>query len=146
MKVFLDANVFFAAAGSPTGGSAFVLELAKQKKIRVVTVAYALVEAERNIQQKLGEKALDRYHQNLLEVGPEVQNIDNVPMNVAKTLEQLLPLKDVPILLGAMLSDASFLLTLDRKDFLDNKKLEESKLSFKIVTPGDFLQKYLENK
>ena len=146
MKVFLDANVFFAAAGSPTGGSAFVLELAKQKKIRVVTVAYALVEAERNIQQKLGEKALDRYHQNLLEVGPEVQNIDNVPMNVAKTLEQLLPLKDVPILLGAMLSDASFLLTLDRKDFLDNKKLEGSKLSFKIVTTGDFLQKYLENR
>ncbi len=29
--IFLDANVFFAAAGSPTGGSGFILELAKRK-------------------------------------------------------------------------------------------------------------------
>jgi len=33
VKVFLDANIFFAAAGSPTGGSAFVLELAGQKNL-----------------------------------------------------------------------------------------------------------------
>ena len=57
VKVFLDANVFFAAAGSPTGGSAFVLELAKHKKIQATTVGHALVEAERNIQKKLGEEA-----------------------------------------------------------------------------------------
>lgn len=142
----MDANIFFAAAGSPTGGSAFVLELAKRKKIQVVTVSYALVEAERNIEKKLNTKALDRHHQNLLEVKPEIQYIDNVPTGVVTALEQFLPRKDVPILLGAMLSDANFLLTLDRRDFLENRKLKESELSFQIVTPGDFLQKYLENK
>lgn len=146
MKVFLDANIFFAAAGSPTGGSAFVLELARQKKIRAATVLYALVEAERNIQKKLDTKALERYHQNLLEVKPEIQNIAGVPIEVAVALEHLLVRKDVPILLGAMLSKSEFLITLDHKDFLDNKKLKDADLSFQIVTPGDFLHEYLENR
>ncbi len=144
MKVFLDANVFFAAAGSPTGGSAFVLELAKKKKIRAISGAHALAEAERNLKKKLDEKALDRHYQNLLEAKPIIQDIDRVPLGVATALEQLLPRKDVPILLGAMLSDANFLITLDRKDFLDNKRLKEDELSFLIITPGVFLQKYLE--
>ena len=145
MKVFLDANVFFAAAGSPTGGSAFVLELAKRERIQIITVLYALVEAERNIQAKLGEKALDRHYQNLLEGKRKVQNIDNVSMKTATELETLLIRKDVPILLGAILSNADFLVTLDRKDFIDNKKLKEADLSFQIVIPGDFLKYYIKN-
>jgi len=143
VKVFLDANVFFAAAGSPTGGSAFVLELAKHKKIQATTVGHALVEAERNIQKKLGGEAVGRHYENLLAVKPEIQSIDNVSIGIATALEQLLVRKDVPILLGAMLSKSDFLITLDRKDFIDNKKLQEAELSFQIVTPGDFLQKYI---
>ena len=145
MKVFLDANIFFAAAGSPKGGSAFVLDLAKQKKVQAATVAHALVEAERNIQKKLGKKVLDRHYENLLEAKPSIQNIDNVPMGMATALEKLLVKKDVPILLGAMISRSDFLVTLDRKDFLDNKKLKDADLSFQMVTPGDFLQAYLKN-
>ena len=145
MKVFLDANVFFAAAGSPTGGSAFVLELAKRERIQIITVLYALVEAERNIQAKLGEKALDRHYQNLLEGKRKVQNIDNVSMKTATELETLLIRKDVPILLGAILSNVDFLVTLDRKDFIDNKKLKEADLSFHMVTPGDFLRQYIKD-
>ena len=145
VKVFLDANVFFAAAGSPTGGSAFVLELAKHKKIYVVTVAHALVEAERNIQKKLDREAVDRHYQNLLDIGVEIQNIDNVPSGITTALEKLLIRKDIPILLGAILSKSEFFITLDRKDFIDNKRLQEAELSFQIVTPGDFLQKWIRD-
>ncbi len=60
MKVFLDANIFFAAARSPKGGSGFILELAKIGKIEVITVSQALLEAERNIAKKLGTNYLDR--------------------------------------------------------------------------------------
>ena len=49
--VFLDANIFFAAVRSPHGGSYFVIELAKRKYLQIVTVAYALAEAERNIKK-----------------------------------------------------------------------------------------------
>lgn len=143
MQVFLDANVFFAAAGSPSGGSAFVLELAKQDKFKVVTTTHALLEAERNIENKLGKSCILRHYQNLLDVRPIVQPIDPAVLKRISQLEKLLPLKDAPILLGAILSNADFLLTLDRKDFIDNEKLKEIEFSFKIMTPGEFLKRYI---
>lgn len=143
MKVFLDANVFFAAAGSLTGGSAFVLELAKKKKFSIVTVTHALLESEKNIQNKLGDEALLRHYQNVSEAKPEIQPIEATPLKIIAELEKFVPLKDVPILLGAILSNCYCLLTLDKKDFLDNEKLKALKLSFEILAPGDFLRKYL---
>ncbi len=53
-RIFLDANVFFAAAGSPKGGSGFVLELAKKRKLEIITVNQAFLGAEQNILKKLG--------------------------------------------------------------------------------------------
>ena len=63
-KVFIDANIFFAASYSKNGGSALILELAKKKKIKIITVSYALAEAEKNIELKLGQKYLSIHHQN----------------------------------------------------------------------------------
>lgn len=146
MRIFLDASVFFAAAGSPTGGSAFVLELAKQKRIEAITIVYALVEAERNIKKKLGSKALDHHRENVLEIDPKIQNIENVSIGIATAFEQLLPRKDVPILLGAILSKTEFLITLDKRDFLQNKKLIEAGFSFTIAAPGEFLRQYIRDK
>ena len=37
-RVFLDANVFFSGVRSAEGGSYFILELAKKKKIEACTV------------------------------------------------------------------------------------------------------------
>lgn len=146
MRVFLDANVFFAAAGSLTGGSAFVLELAKKKKFSIVTVTHALLESEKNIKTKLGDEAVFRHYQNVSEAKPEIQPIESTPLKIIAELERFIPLKDVPILLGAIMSGSKFLLTLDKKDFLENKKLKDLHLSFEISTPGGFLKKYLEGK
>lgn len=146
MKVFLDANIFFAAAGSLKGGSAFVLELAKKKKFSIVTVTHALLESEKNIKNKLGDEALLRHYQNVSEAKPDIQAVGSTPLKVIAELEKFVPLKDVPILLGAILSGSEFLLTLDKKDFLENKKLKSLHLSFEISTPGTFLRKYLEGK
>lgn len=143
MRVFLDANIFFAAAGSPKGGSAFVLELAKKKEIKAVTVMHALLEAERNIQNKLKKPAIMQYYQDLLEVKPNIQPLPALSDRDMESLEGLLPRKDVPILLGAILSKSQFLITLDRKDFLANKNLEEVEFSFGIVNPGEFLNQYI---
>lgn len=63
MKIFLDANVFFAEATSPKGGSGFILELAKKKKLEVITVNQALLEAEQNIGKKLGPRYLNHHYQ-----------------------------------------------------------------------------------
>ena len=133
MKVFLDANVFFAAARSPKGGSSFVLELAKKKKLEIVTVNHALLEAEQNILKKLGLPYLNRHYQNVLEIKPKIQSIKFVTLGEIAKFKKVIPKKDIPILLGAILSKSQFLVTLDRKHFLGNEKLKRIKLPFKIL-------------
>lgn len=146
MRLFLDANIFFAAAGSPKGGSAFVLELAKRTKLQLVTVSYALIEAERNIKKKLDSEALVRHYQNLLDADLNIQGVERVSTDTIAQFEKIIIQKDIPILLGAISADVDFLVTLDKKDFLENKKLASMNLPFEILTPGEFLKRYLEDK
>jgi len=121
-NVFLDANIFFAAVRSPTGGSYFVVELAKQKQIRVVTVAHALAEAERNIAEKLGDDKLTLHYENLLAIRPAIQSLASYPLGLERKLAVAVPEKDIPIVLGALLSSADVLITLDRKHLLENQR------------------------
>lgn len=144
MKLFLDANVFFASAGSSQGGSACIINGAIIKKWTIVTVAHALHEAERNINLKLNRDALARHYKSLLESTPEIQPIDLLNLQQLSELGKFVPLKDVPILAGAILSKAGYLITLDRKDFIDNKNLKSLNLDFSILTPGDFLKNYVK--
>jgi len=146
VRLFLDANIFFAAAGSPKGGSAFVLELAKRTKLQLVTVSYALIEAERNIKKKLDSEALVRHYQNLLDADLNIQGVERVSTDTIAQFEKIIIQKDIPILLGAISADVDFLVTLDKKDFLENKKLASMNLPFEILTPGEFLKRYLEDK
>jgi len=93
MKVFLDANIFFAATRSPQGGSGFVLELAKKNKIQVVTSTYALLEAERNIKNKLSAFYILQHYQNLLEIKPKIQSIESVSLGEISLFENFLPVQ-----------------------------------------------------
>ena len=140
MKVFLDANIFFAAAKSSNGGSALILKLAKKNKIKIVTVNYALLEAERNIKNKLSQRFLFLHYQNILDANPEIQSLDFVTIKDIASFQNILTLKDIPILLGALLSGAEALITLDKKDFLNNQKLRDLNLPFKISNPENFFK------
>ena len=142
IKVFLDANVFFAGAGSPQGGSGFILELAKKNQIEIITVRHALHEAERNIQKKLGASYLLRHYQNLLGLKLSIQPLPLLTARETKRFRDIIPAKDTPILLGAISSPANVLITLDRKHFLKNEKLNKLKVSFEIMNPGEFLNRY----
>lgn len=141
--VFLDANVFFAAVASNTGGSYFILELAKKGFIEVITVAHALSEAEKNTAKKLGDAALSRHYENLLAIQPRIQSLAGVLEEIERKFSSVVPEKDMPIVLGALLSGAKFLITLDRKHMLDNTKLQALHPPFSMLTPGDFIQNYI---
>lgn len=141
-RIFLDANVFFAAVASRSGGSYFIIELAKKGLLNVITVAHALAEAERNIERKLGEQALCVHYDNLIAIQPTVQSLEDIPSALEQKLSVVVPEKDVPILAGAMLSGADALITLDRKHLLKNEKITSLRIQFLILTPGDFIQKY----
>ena len=143
MRVFLDANIFFAATRSPKGGSGFILELAKKRRFQIITIAYALLEAEKNIKNKLGIFYLLHHYQNLLEINPKIQSIESASLREIAIFEKLLPTKDIPILIGAIANNSQFLITLDKKHFLNNENLKRAKFSFEIINPGEFLTKYI---
>ncbi len=52
-RVFIDASVFIAAAGSASGGSALVLDLCQGRRYAAVCSQRVLLEAQTNIREKL---------------------------------------------------------------------------------------------
>ena len=144
IPVFFDANVFFSAVRSRIGGSYFVIELAKQKHLQVVTVSHALAEAERNIVQKIGDKALQCHYDNLMAIQPQIQSLASVPLVLEYHLSACMAEKDIPIVLGALLSKTSIILTLDQRHLLRNIKLMALHPSLSIMTPGAFLEMYFK--
>lgn len=143
--LFVDANVFFAAAYSTTGGSYFLLELAKQKRFRIITVAHVLQEAEANIQNKIGIQALQRHYENLLLIEPKLQPLESLPLEFEKQLHQYIPQKDIPILAGAIMSGARVIVTLDKKHFLDNQQFVVDSDGWTIRTADGSISAHYEH-
>jgi len=59
--LFFDASCLIAAAGSPSGGSGFLLSLCARGYLKATISQPVLLEAQRNIQKKLGDNALKRF-------------------------------------------------------------------------------------
>lgn len=142
MNVFVDANVFFAAARSPHGGSGFILRLAKAGAINVITTEFVLMEAERNIRQSCGQWELFAHYQNVLNGNYIIQQPLELLSSDANMAARYLPHKDVPILVSAIRAHADALLTLDRRHFTRNEALLRLQLPIEIIEPSDFLKKY----
>ncbi|MBI3596535.1 MAG: putative toxin-antitoxin system toxin component, PIN family [Nitrospirae bacterium] len=142
-RLFLDASVWIAAAGSTTGGSAATLELCRRNKTRAVASRFVLLEAERNIRKKLGREALLRFYREIASL--EIKVIETPTSREIAAQNRTIDSKDAHVLAAAVKSHAEFLLTLDRKDFMTSKVLHAG-LPFQIMTPGDFLRFWLEKQ
>lgn len=142
MKVFVDANVFFTAIYNPDGGSGFILNLYKKKEpFELITVTHAISEASKNILLKLGDTKLDKFYKFIVSARPQIKSLMLLPSEVDYYLK-FVPLKDVPILAGADKFQVDFLLTLDRKHFLNKKEILERHFPFKVVNPHEFLKEF----
>jgi uncharacterized protein len=103
-RVFLDANVLFSAAYKD---GARLTALWQMDGARLLTSAYALMEARLNLAEPVQHQRLGR----LLEGVSIVPAGGSVPAGV------LLPDKDAPILASAVAAQASHLLTGDARHF-----------------------------
>ena len=136
-KVFLDASIFVAAAGSASGGSSLVLEVCKGFYFSAVVTRKILLEAQRNIHKKLSSEALLRFYKEIAILNPEVTGPPT-----RKELDQynkIIALKDRHVLASALESKATFLITLDRKHF-KTKDMRQANLPIIIMTPKEFLE------
>jgi predicted nucleic acid-binding protein len=124
--VFLDANVLYSAAHSTQTDLRRLWQLAGT---RLVTSAYAVAEASRNLSTDIDRRRLTALVRSLQVIGalPQVP----VPPGVD------LPEKDLPILAGAIAAKATHLLTGDKKHF--GRYYGRSVAGITILPPREYL-------
>jgi predicted nucleic acid-binding protein len=137
-RLFLDASVLVAAAGSATGASTLVVETCRRGLARAVSSRAVLLEAERNIRNKLGSNPLLSFYEALGFLDLEL--VPDPPSSEIEAQTRIIHAKDAHVLAAASGAGVDFLLTLDRKHFIARMVLE-ARLSFAILTPGDFLRR-----
>lgn len=140
IRVFLDANVYFAWSASPTGGSALVLQFILKGRVEAIASRLVLREAERNLRRKRPPKDLKAFHQFLKHA--KLRVIRTPPETAWKPYEGVIHPKDVPVLAAAVASKAAYLITLDRRHFLTRTVIEKVP-DLTILTPGDFLREWV---
>ena len=125
-RVFLDANVLVSAAWLPENG---LLALWDLVDVQLLTSAYAIAEADRNVRTSDQRTRLHRLAQR-------VQIVDE-PHGQELPSTVRLPTKDVPILLAAIEASANYLLTGDLEHF--GSYFGQSVSSVHILRPRDYL-------
>jgi predicted nucleic acid-binding protein len=111
VRLFLDASVLLAAAGSSTGASREIFSYASEQNWSLVSSPYALNEVLRNLAKLPGNATTDWLRLRLqLVVVDDVVSLDKPVVFAAS--------KDRPILFTA-LAWSTVLLTLDKADFAD---------------------------
>jgi hypothetical protein len=128
-SIFLDANVLFSAAYRSDAG---LRKLWRLPGVRMVTSAYAVEEARRNLSQARQREELDELLGSV-EVVPTAAPTDHPLFSSVMQL----PDKDRPILLAAIGVGATHLLTGDFRHFgpYYGKRLE----GVLILSPGEYL-------
>jgi len=139
-KVFLDTSALIAGIASSKGAARAVLQLAEIGLIDVFVSRQVIVEADRNIEDKLPEM-LNEYRKFMEFLAPVL--IDDPPQREIKRFLTLIHPDDAPILAAAVNAAADFLVTWDRKHFIGKNIHVHS--SLKIVTPGEFLRYFRES-
>ncbi len=141
-RVFLDANIYFSASRSPTGGSSVICELIRGKILKLFATSQVLKEARRNLSEKEKAEVSLRFYDILNSIKPKIVKINR--SEAQENFGEIINEKDSLVLEGARKAKVQYLVTLDRKDFF-TKKVKESNLPFEIVTPGELIRKLAEN-
>ena len=134
-RVFFDASCLIAAAGSPTGGSGFLLSLCEQSHLQAVVSTYVLAEAARNIQANMKPAAWTNY-QVLLTAVPFVVAAVPSPLPSYPPINA----KDIHVVAAAVAAAVTHLLTLDKGLLAE---ANQAQLGFPILLPGDFIKTVL---
>ena len=124
--LFLDANILFSAAYREDSKLSILWKL---KKINLITSAYALEEARRNL------KSQEQWIR--LEVLASKLKILSHDHTASIPKEIILKDKDRPILAAAINAKADFLITGDLQDF--GRYFGTSVMGVTILPPADFL-------
>jgi len=133
--IFFDASCLIAAAGSPMGGSGFLLSLCAKGYLQAAVSTSVLTEASRNIQARMKAGAWANYQTLLLAVPFILAPVPSPlpafpPVNV----------KDIHVVAAATAVASTYMLTLDKGLLAE---ANQAGLAFPTLTPGDFIKTVL---
>jgi putative PIN family toxin of toxin-antitoxin system len=136
-KVFLDTSALIAGIASPKGAARELLRLAEIGLIEIVVSRQVIVEADRNITEKLSE-CLDDFRAYLEALAPVLA--DDPSARAVKQVASLINSDDAPVLAAAVAAKTDYLVTWDRRHFLT--KGPRALARPKVMTPGEFLHEF----
>jgi predicted nucleic acid-binding protein len=136
-NLFLDSSALFAGIVSGIGAARVLLLLAESENIRVTISEQVIVETERAIAKKVPQ-ALKDFRQAILASKVRIVRDPSIE-DVMAHLDLISHPADVPIILAAMNDNADYLVTLNRKHFIDDQSVSQ-KSGLRIGAPGDGLR------
>jgi predicted nucleic acid-binding protein len=136
INLFLDSSALFAGIASATGAARALLLLAETGHITITISEQVVAEAERAIARKL-PVALDDLRQAIRESKALIVRDPSLEEVKAHT-DLISHPADVPIVLAAMRAKVDYLVTLNRKHFLDDPGASK-RAGLLIGTPGEVL-------
>ena len=136
-QVFIDTSALIAGILSPTGAAHEVLRLCEAHVVQAVMSRQVLVEADRNLADKLPALLLD-YRTFLKHLTPRI--VADPPRESVERAKELIHHNDAPILAAALLANVDYLVTWNTRHF--QKKAVRDAAPFPIVTPGEFLEAF----
>jgi len=134
LTVFLDSSVILSALASPSGGSRKILSAGAKGKLRLFTTPFVIEEVTKHL-HKLG---VDPDKLEALLKKKVIRVISDAPRHIIKKFHSVIvDPDDAPILAGAVLSGAHFLLSLDKGHILTDRVRKALK-PLLVFSPKEF--------
>ena len=134
--LFLDSSALFAGVVSPNGAARALLLLAEAGLISVTVSEQVVAETERAVARK-APQALAYYREALRGTGLRIVR-DPSPKEVEAHRDIVAHQADVPIVVAAMKASVDYLVTLNRRHFIDDPGVA-ARSGLRIGAPGDAL-------
>jgi len=135
-RLFFDSSVLIAGVLSSTGAARVLLVMSEMSDIELIISEQVIVECERSLAKKVPQ-ALPEFRQTIKDANLKILK-DPSLKEVRESLYLISDSTDAPILAAAIKAKVDFLVTHNRKHFLDDPKVAE-KSGLQIGTPGDAL-------
>jgi predicted nucleic acid-binding protein len=136
IEVFLDSSALFAGIASPTGAARALLLLGEAEQITITVSEQVVAETERALARKL-PRALGYYREAIRGTGLRIVH-DPSPEENRAHQDIIGHPPDVAIVVAAMKADVDYLVTFNRRHFVDDPEVT-LKSGIPIGTPGDAL-------
>lgn len=139
----MDSSALFAGVVSPSGAARAILVLAEAGHLEILVSEQVIAETENALARKL-PKALPDFRQTLRYTRLSI--VRNPSFDEVKAHDGIIAHPpDVPIVVAAMKEKVDFLVTFNRRHFMDDP-LVAIRAGLRIGTPGDAIQWFRDHQ